>query len=199
MPGHRLEGPGHTRTLLLRRIGRWICPARPAESDRLRTHRRPGSGARQGLRRMARKSPSIAIIGAGQARRKYAVVIEQEEHNLPALFPAFRDALRRRTRFASAVWGRRARTAAAGCIIDSGRAAKMEIMVHIARNTNFFGAAALGRILIFVVIVGATCVPVASQQSENTGLTNRALLDRYCVTCHNEKSATAGLMLDKVN
>ena len=36
---------------------------------------------------MARKSPSIAIIGAGQARRKYAVVIEQGERNLPALFP----------------------------------------------------------------------------------------------------------------
>jgi hypothetical protein len=41
-----LKGPGHTRTLLLRRIGRWICAARPAESDCLRSHRRPGSGAR---------------------------------------------------------------------------------------------------------------------------------------------------------
>src|SRR6266478_6018847 len=100
MPGHRLEGPGHTRTLLLRRIGRWIRPPRPAESDRLRTHRRPGSGARQGLRSMARNSPSIAIIGAEQARKKYAVVIEQSEHNLPALLPAFRDVLQRRTRFA---------------------------------------------------------------------------------------------------
>ena len=30
-------------------------------------------------------------------------------------------------------------------------------------------------------------------------LTNRALLDRYCVTCHNQKLATAGLMLDKMN
>src|SRR5262245_3677125 len=28
---------------------------------------------------------------------------------------------------------------------------------------------------------------------------NRALLDRYCVTCHNEKLKTAGLMLDKAD
>src|SRR5712692_1795493 len=75
----------------------------------------------------------------------------------------------------------------------------MEILVHIARNTNFLGAAVLRRVLVFVAIVWTTCVPARSQQSENTGLTNRALLDRYCVTCHNEKSATAGLMLDKVN
>src|ERR1700676_3010435 len=27
----------------------------------------------------------------------------------------------------------------------------------------------------------------------------RALLDRYCVTCHNEKLKTAGLMLDKMD
>src|SRR5215510_8875755 len=27
----------------------------------------------------------------------------------------------------------------------------------------------------------------------------RSVLDRYCVTCHNEKSKTAGLMLDKVD
>src|SRR5439155_19144255 len=30
-------------------------------------------------------------------------------------------------------------------------------------------------------------------------LSTRALLDRYCVTCHNEKLATAGLMLDKMD
>ncbi|PYS50388.1 MAG: hypothetical protein DMG13_21170 [Acidobacteria bacterium] len=43
----------------------------------------------------------------------------------------------------------------------------------------------------------------ASLQSSNpvapAASTNRALLDRYCVTCHNERSATAGLMLDKAN
>jgi Protein of unknown function (DUF1592)/Protein of unknown function (DUF1588)/Protein of unknown function (DUF1587)/Protein of unknown function (DUF1595)/Protein of unknown function (DUF1585) len=29
--------------------------------------------------------------------------------------------------------------------------------------------------------------------------TSRLLLDKYCVTCHNEKSATAGIMLDSIN
>ena len=28
---------------------------------------------------------------------------------------------------------------------------------------------------------------------------HQAALDRYCVTCHNEKLKTAGLMLDKMN
>src|SRR5438046_4345927 len=27
----------------------------------------------------------------------------------------------------------------------------------------------------------------------------RALIDRYCVTCHNERAKTAGLMLDKMD
>ena len=49
MPGHGHEKPGHCRTLLLRGIGRWICSAWPAQSHCLRTHRRPGSGARQGV------------------------------------------------------------------------------------------------------------------------------------------------------
>src|SRR5262245_54306079 len=29
--------------------------------------------------------------------------------------------------------------------------------------------------------------------------TSRLLLDKYCVTCPNEKSATAGIMLDSIN
>ena len=43
----------------------------------------------------------------------------------------------------------------------------------------------------------ACCAPARSQQSANTA--NRAILDRYCVTCHNQKLATAGLTLDKMN
>src|SRR5262245_49148409 len=42
------------------------------------------------------------------------------------------------------------------------------------------------------------------QQSQNSAtpantVANRKLLDTYCVTCHNQKSATAGLMLDKMD
>src|SRR5258706_11883532 len=86
----------------------------------------------------------------------------------------------------------------------------MEIPVHTARNTIFVRDAVLRRILVWTGMVLAGCAPAAGQQSGNTAppspksvgqssLTNRALLDRYCVACHNERSATAGLMLDKMN
>ena len=42
----------------------------------------------------------------------------------------------------------------------------------------------------------------ASQQTSATASTAapyRALLDQYCVTCHNERTKTAGLMLDKLD
>src|SRR6266853_5957643 len=70
----------------------------------------------------------------------------------------------------------------------------MEILVHTASNSVFVGDVVLRRILVWNGMVLAGCAPAASQQSEN-----RALLDRYCVACHNEKSATAGLTLDKMN
>src|SRR5579871_2762189 len=103
MPGHRLEGPSHTRTVLLRRIGWWICAARAAESDGVRTHRRPGGGARQGLRRIQRirKNPDAPFrdgcvyndsvpdaemeIPACSRGAQYADVIENCRRN-PGLF-----------------------------------------------------------------------------------------------------------------
>src|SRR2546425_828727 len=81
----------------------------------------------------------------------------------------------------------------------SGQEPKMEVPVHIASNTIFVGDVVLRRILVWTGMVLAGCAPARSQQSENTALTNRALLDRYCVTCHNQKSVTAGLALDKMN
>ena len=40
---------------------------------------------------------------------------------------------------------------------------------------------------------------LAAQTAPPTASPHRALLDRYCVTCHNEKLKTAGLTLDKLN
>src|SRR6266850_1599571 len=61
----------------------------------------------------------------------------------------------------------------------------------------------LGRIVAWSAIVFAGYLPAANPQSPPlvapAASTNRALLDRYCVTCHNQGSATAGLMLDKAN
>src|SRR5215813_13428782 len=59
-----------------------------------------------------------------------------------------------------------------------------------------------------VVILGSllgfclTFSSAASQQTSvpaNAAAPYRALLDQYCVTCHNERAKTAGLMLDKMD
>ena len=47
------------------------------------------------------------------------------------------------------------------------------------------------KVIIFcLVLTGA---------SLHAAVDSRALLDKYCVTCHNQKAKTAGLMLDKMD
>src|ERR1700733_13588504 len=55
-----------------------------------------------------------------------------------------------------------------------------------------------------IALVAAGYLQTAQAQSVPTRLppnssTYRAVLDRYCVTCHNEKLKTAGLMLDQMD
>src|ERR1700693_2929925 len=54
-----------------------------------------------------------------------------------------------------------------------------------------------------IVLAGVTVLQAAGQEpsspSQSPAATQRALLNRYCVTCHNEKLKTAGLMLDKMD
>ena len=40
---------------------------------------------------------------------------------------------------------------------------------------------------------------MAHGQTRPSLLSQRAVLDQYCVTCHNQKLKTAGLMLDKLD
>src|SRR5438552_6821969 len=56
----------------------------------------------------------------------------------------------------------------------------------------------LGRSLVWVAIGLASYAATAGAQSQSPQ-TDRTLLDTYCVTCHNQKTAVAGLMLDKVD
>ena len=51
-----------------------------------------------------------------------------------------------------------------------------------------------GRVVAFV----ATLL-MGGQAAAQTAIPDRALLDRYCVTCHNERMRTADLMLDQVD
>ncbi|HYR89227.1 MAG TPA: DUF1592 domain-containing protein [Terriglobia bacterium] len=53
----------------------------------------------------------------------------------------------------------------------------------------------LRRIFVCAGMVLAAYAPAAGQSASTT----RALLDTYCVTCHNQRSATAGLTLDKMD
>ena len=41
-----------------------------------------------------------------------------------------------------------------------------------------------------------TAVPAAGQQSAAADGSPKALFDRYCITCHNQRLKTAGLELD---
>ena len=53
------------------------------------------------------------------------------------------------------------------------------------------------RVLGTVCLAGATVA--APQAAAQTEAPSRALLDRYCVTCHNERLQTAGVMFDRVD
>jgi cytochrome c5 len=55
------------------------------------------------------------------------------------------------------------------------------------------------RLLFAVSILAAASANAAPQQSTSGSDSQRALLDRYCVTCHNQKTQTAGLLLDKAD
>ena len=43
------------------------------------------------------------------------------------------------------------------------------------------------------------CAALVSAAPQNSATDARAVLDQYCVTCHNERAKTAGVMLDKVD
>src|SRR6516162_5642682 len=64
----------------------------------------------------------------------------------------------------------------------------------LARREMVFALCALG-----ASAQSNTAAPGSTNSSDQGSFTNRALLDKYCVTCHNQKSAAAGLMLDKMN
>ena len=55
------------------------------------------------------------------------------------------------------------------------------------------------RMLGAVCLVGLTAAAAPRQVAGQTGSPSRALLDRYCVSCHNEQLKTAGVMFDKVD
>ena len=56
------------------------------------------------------------------------------------------------------------------------------------------------RLALALAGVGMTCVPAWAQSDAQSDLAaNQALLDRYCVTCHNSRLETAGLDLSRLD
>ena len=61
----------------------------------------------------------------------------------------------------------------------------------------------IGVALVGIALAGSGHVRAANQEPSNSPpppiSSNRALLNRYCITCHNERLKTAGLMLDRLD
>ena len=55
------------------------------------------------------------------------------------------------------------------------------------------------RVLGAAACIVAMTVAAPPHAAAQTGAPSRALLDRYCVTCHNERLQTAGVMFDRVD
>ena len=67
-----------------------------------------------------------------------------------------------------------------------------------SRVTRLLVAAAVSYGLL-VATFHETTVKAAPAQPSPSPSPQRALLDKYCVTCHNERLKTGGLMLDKID
>ena len=64
----------------------------------------------------------------------------------------------------------------------------------LRRSLVFVGAAAMG-----IGLSNANASQAQPSTHPDSATESRAVLDKYCVTCHNENLRTAGLMLDKLN
>src|SRR5438132_989632 len=82
--------------------------------------------------------------------------------------------------------------------------------VHIVQQHHFPGDIVLRKILVWTGMVLASYPPAVTLESQNavppsiktapqSASADRAVLDTYCVTCHNQKLAVAGLTLDKLD
>jgi mono/diheme cytochrome c family protein len=72
---------------------------------------------------------------------------------------------------------------------------------HAAKQVMFKVSVVLSVIVVASGLTPGSWRVAAAQRVEPVRLPaeNRALVDKYCVSCHNERAKTAGLMLDKMN
>src|SRR4051812_23255561 len=65
------------------------------------------------------------------------------------------------------------------------------------RRVSIFGLA----IGVFIAVISSSRVETASPQNQTTSTPSapRAVLDKYCVTCHNQRLRTGGIVLDTLD
>lgn len=71
-------------------------------------------------------------------------------------------------------------------------------MADLATNRSVAGTAKIFLIWAWIALFGVGFLRASSQEPASP-VPYRAVLNRYCVACHNEKLKTAGLMLDKAD
>src|SRR5579859_1596898 len=57
----------------------------------------------------------------------------------------------------------------------------------------------VGRALSVIIAAASLAFVQSGRAQQQPVSAQRKLLDQYCVTCHNQRIKTAGLMLDKMN
>src|SRR5437764_870751 len=75
-----------------------------------------------------------------------------------------------------------------------GGRARMPVAGHGARRPSWRAQAA--RATIFALLIGGGVASLSGGQTSPAS--PQAVLDQYCITCHNQKLRTAGMMLDAV-
>ena len=71
----------------------------------------------------------------------------------------------------------------------------MPVAGHGARRPSWRAQAA--RATIFALLIGGGVASLSGGQTSPAS--PQAVLDQYCITCHNQKLRTAGMMLDAVD
>ncbi len=69
----------------------------------------------------------------------------------------------------------------------------------MSRSLKFFALVAGGTLAFYSATFAFQQTSSSTPERSMPGASPRAMLDKYCVTCHNQKLRTAGLTLDTMN
>ena len=73
------------------------------------------------------------------------------------------------------------------------------VLPGISKQSRLISASSAALFLVVSLGPAGTRAQPAARTAAPSGAINRALIDRYCVSCHNERLKTAGLALDRAD